>query len=130
MEIDVVSCSVGIRSGTNFAIIPFLPFLTGDQQPGRKNCCYYVAGPPKSISKRAGEAVAAYCVVLRPHSLVNSLRPRNKRFYLSADTAVRAMRTASEDNPEWCVIGVEPGGMFPPMSQGVATASSDGKHAA
>jgi hypothetical protein len=74
--------------------------------------------------------VAAYCVVLRPPSLVKSLQPRNKCFYLSADTAVRAMRTASEDNPEWRVIGVEPCGMFPPMSKKDSGSVSDGKHAA
>jgi hypothetical protein len=56
----------------------------------------------------------AYCVVLRPRSLVNPVYPRNKRFYLGADSADRAIRTALEDNPEWRVIGIEPGGLFAP----------------
>ncbi len=59
----------------------------------------------------------AYCVVLRPQSLVNSTYPRNKRFYLSADSADRAILTASEDNPEWRAIGIEPSGLSAPRPQ-------------
>jgi hypothetical protein len=59
----------------------------------------------------------AYCVVLRPLSLVNAIYPRNKRCYLSADSAVRAILTASEENPEWRAIGIEPGGLFAPRPQ-------------
>jgi hypothetical protein len=58
-----------------------------------------------------------YCVVLRPPSLVNPIYPRNKRCYLSADSAVRAILTASEDNPEWRAIGIEPSGVFGPRPQ-------------
>lgn len=55
----------------------------------------------------------AYCVFLRPNSLVSSAHLlRNKRCYLSADTADRAILTVSGDNPEWRAIGVEPSALF------------------
>ncbi|HXP07055.1 MAG TPA: hypothetical protein VN828_01105 [Acidobacteriaceae bacterium] len=53
----------------------------------------------------------AYCVILR-FPLVEETRPRAKRCYLSAATAERAIVAASEDNPGWRPIGIEPGGMF------------------
>jgi hypothetical protein len=53
----------------------------------------------------------AYCVVLRL-PLVEETHPRTKRCYLSAGTAERAIVAASDDNPGWRPIGVEPGGMF------------------
>ncbi|HTZ59658.1 MAG TPA: hypothetical protein VMB49_16235 [Acidobacteriaceae bacterium] len=75
--------------------------------------------------------MAAYCVILRPQSPAGSLHPRNKRCYLSADTADRAIRTAAADNPEWRAVGVEPGGLFPPLSiNPTSPNSSDTKHAA
>jgi hypothetical protein len=75
--------------------------------------------------------MAAYCVILRPRPLINSARPRTKRCYLSADTADRAIRTAAEDNPEWRAVGVEPGGLFPPLSYTPHPApESDTPHAA
>jgi hypothetical protein len=75
--------------------------------------------------------MAAYCVILRPKPLIRSVHPRNKRCYLSADTADRAIRTASDDNPEWRVVGVEPGGLFPPLSDSAhPVAGSDTQHAA
>lgn len=73
----------------------------------------------------------AFCVVLRPQSLVNSMRPRNKRCYLGADTANRAILIASEENPEWRVIGVEPRGFFAPIPQSTHSGpASDNQHAA
>jgi hypothetical protein len=78
--------------------------------------------------------MAAYCVVLRPRFWTNCGHTRNKRFYLSADDANRAMRMASDDNPEWRVIGVEPGRMTAapsiPPSPDRPAAVSDSKHAA
>jgi hypothetical protein len=75
--------------------------------------------------------MAAYCVILRPKPLITTAQPRNKRCYLSADTADRAIRTASDDNPEWRVVGVEPGGLFPPLSYTARPVpGSDSQHAA
>ncbi len=59
-----------------------------------------------------------YCVVLRPLNSLNSLYPRDKRYYLIAKSAAQAMLIASED-PEWLVFGVEPARMSasPPQSE-------------
>jgi hypothetical protein len=54
-----------------------------------------------------------YCVILCIEPLVNPIRyPCTKRFYLRAATADGAIQTASEDNPQWRVIGVEPSDLF------------------
>ena len=59
-----------------------------------------------------------YCVVLRPLNPLNSLYPRDKRYYLRAKSAAQAMLIASED-PEWLVFGVEPARMSasPPQTE-------------
>ncbi len=50
----------------------------------------------------------AYCVILRSHSFINPTSyPRTKRFYVRALTANRAVRAASELNPEFRVLGIE-----------------------
>ena len=73
----------------------------------------------------------AYCVVLRPQSVVQPIAPRNKRCYLGADSANRAILTAAADNPEWRVIGVEPSGLFAPLPQSDRSgARSETGHAA
>jgi hypothetical protein len=57
-----------------------------------------------------------YCVILCPEPLVNPLSyPRTKCFFLRASTADGAIRTASDDNPEWRVIGIEPSYLFAPL---------------
>jgi hypothetical protein len=54
-----------------------------------------------------------YCVILcleplgQPHMLL-----RVKRLYLRAAAADEAVKTASDDNPPWRVIGVEPRDLF------------------
>jgi hypothetical protein len=67
--------------------------------------------------------MAAYCVVLRG-------RVRNKRIYLTAEDAQRAMRIATEDNPGCSVVGIEPRKLFPPLSQEQPVAVSGSQHAA
>jgi hypothetical protein len=75
--------------------------------------------------------MSAYCVVLRPRPLAKLMHPRIKRCYLSADAADRAMVIASNDNPEWSVIGIEPGGLTARFLQSERPASStDAGHAA
>jgi hypothetical protein len=50
----------------------------------------------------------AFCVILCSHSFINPTScPRTKRFYIGALTANRAIRTASELNPGFRVLGVE-----------------------
>ena len=50
-----------------------------------------------------------YCVVLSPEPLVNPVSyPRTKCFFLRASTADGAIQTASDDNPQWRAIGIEP----------------------
>jgi hypothetical protein len=58
-----------------------------------------------------------YCVILCRRPLVNPLSPRTKRCYLGADTADRAILIASDDNPEWRAIGVEPRDLSAPLVQ-------------
>jgi hypothetical protein len=43
-----------------------------------------------------------YCVVLYRKSVVPTRYPRTKCFYLSEDSADRAVTTASVENPQWC----------------------------
>ena len=60
-----------------------------------------------------------YCVVLSPEPLVNPVSyPRTKCFFLRASTADGAIQTASDDNPQWRVIGIEPGHLFARLLQG------------
>jgi hypothetical protein len=49
-----------------------------------------------------------YCVILCRGPLFDPTHPRTKRLYLSAPTADRALVTASNENPQWRVVGVEP----------------------
>jgi hypothetical protein len=59
-----------------------------------------------------------YCVILCPEPLVNPVcYPRTKRFYLRAATADGAIQTASEDNPQWRVVGIEPRDLFARLLQ-------------
>jgi hypothetical protein len=52
----------------------------------------------------------AYCVILRRQPAVSttSYAP-SKRFYLTAQTADRAMLLAVDENPQFRAIGIEPG---------------------
>ena len=70
-----------------------------------------------------------YCVVLRPQLAISQPLPRTKRYYLRAKSAVQAMLIVSED-PEWVVVGVEPGCMFPPLPQGELASSANNLHVA
>jgi hypothetical protein len=55
----------------------------------------------------------AYCVILRPQPFVTTTSyARSKRFYLTAPTADRAMRTATDENPQFRAIGVEPRDLY------------------
>jgi hypothetical protein len=55
----------------------------------------------------------AYCVILCRLPFVNPMHyPHTKRFYLRASTADRAILTASEENRQWRVIGIEPSDLF------------------
>jgi hypothetical protein len=75
--------------------------------------------------------MSAYCVVLRPRPLAKLTHPRIKRCYLSADAADRAMIIASKDNPDWSVIGIEPGDLTARFVQSERpTSSNDAGHAA
>jgi hypothetical protein len=49
-----------------------------------------------------------YCVILCRGPLVDPIHSRTKRLYLSAPTADRALVTASDENPQWRAVGVEP----------------------
>jgi hypothetical protein len=54
-----------------------------------------------------------YCVILCFELFVNPMYyPRGKCLYLSAETADGAIQTASDDNPHWRVIGIEPRDLF------------------
>jgi hypothetical protein len=54
-----------------------------------------------------------YCVILCPEPLVNPVSyPRTKRFFLRAPSADGAIQAALADNPQWRVIGIEPGHLF------------------
>ena len=48
-----------------------------------------------------------YCVVLC-RGPFDPIHPRTKRLYLNAPTADRALVTASDENPQWRAVGVEP----------------------
>ena len=62
-----------------------------------------------------GAFMNTYCVVLRPPSLLCFDRSRTRRCYLRADTADWAIHLASNDNPEWRVLGIEPGDLAAPL---------------
>lgn len=49
-----------------------------------------------------------YCVILCRRPSVALLSPRAKCFYLSEGSADRAVTTASIENPQWRVVGIEP----------------------
>jgi hypothetical protein len=59
----------------------------------------------------------AYCVMLCRHSFVNPAYPRTKRFYIGASTADRAIRAASEENPNFRVMGIEHSDLYPRFVQ-------------
>jgi hypothetical protein len=55
-----------------------------------------------------------YCVILCCNDLVNSAcYPRTKRFYIGAPTADRAILVASDENPEFRVLGIEHSDLYP-----------------
>jgi hypothetical protein len=58
-----------------------------------------------------------YCVVLYRRPLVPMYYPRTKCFYHSEGSADRAVATASTENPQWLVIGVEPSNLSARMPQ-------------
>jgi len=59
----------------------------------------------------------AFCVILCSRSFINPTSyPRTKRFYVGALTANRAIRTASEMNPEFRVLGIEHSDLLPPYA--------------
>ncbi len=74
----------------------------------------------------------AYCVILCHRPIVKVLEhPRAKRFYLRADTADRAMLTASTENPQWRAIGIEPSSLFGRVPEdGLSHPTPDNWHAA
>ncbi len=54
--------------------------------------------------------MTAYCVVCRGPVVNLPQNRRTIRFYLSATSADRAVAAAAEENPEFQVLGIEPGG--------------------
>ena len=50
-----------------------------------------------------------YCVVCRTTAGGPRPRRRTMSFYLNAETADRAVLAAARENPEFVVLGVEPG---------------------
>jgi hypothetical protein len=63
--------------------------------------------------------VNTYCVILRLKPVVGSRRyPLNKRFYLKAAAADEAIHTASDDNPLWRVVGIEPSDLLARLLRG------------
>jgi hypothetical protein len=59
----------------------------------------------------------AYCVILSRQPFVNPAYPRTKRFYVGAQTADRAMRAASDQNPHFRVMGIEHSDLYPRLVQ-------------
>jgi hypothetical protein len=54
-----------------------------------------------------------YCVILCTEPLVNPVPyPRTKCFFLRAPSADGEIEATSADNPQWRVIGIEPGHLF------------------
>jgi hypothetical protein len=61
----------------------------------------------------AGETMNLYCVILCTEPLVNPVPyPRTKCFFLRAPSAGGAIEATSAGNPQWRVIGIEPGHLF------------------
>ena len=59
-----------------------------------------------------------FCVILCIEPLINPIcYPRTKRFYLRAATADGAIQAASDDNPQWRVVGIEPRDLFARLLQ-------------
>jgi hypothetical protein len=53
-----------------------------------------------------------YCLILCPEPLVNPVSyPRTKRLFLRSPSADSAIQSASADDPQWRVIGIERGAM-------------------
>lgn len=60
----------------------------------------------------------AYCVILCRRPLIDATHhPRVKRFYVGAPTADRALRAASDQHPEFRVMGIEPSDLYPRLRQ-------------
>jgi hypothetical protein len=54
-----------------------------------------------------------YCVILCTEPLVNPVPyPRTRCFFLRAPSADGAIEATSAGNPQWRVIGIEPGHLF------------------
>jgi hypothetical protein len=54
-----------------------------------------------------------YCVIFCPEPLVNPVcYPRKMCLFLRAPTADGAIQNASDNNPQWRVIGIEPSHLF------------------
>lgn len=61
----------------------------------------------------------AYCVILCRHDFANpTTYPRTKRFYVGAPSADRAILVASDENPEFRVMGIEHSDLHPHHPQG------------
>ncbi len=59
----------------------------------------------------------AYCVILCSPSFISpTSHPRTKRFYVGAVTANKAIRTASELNPGFRVLGIEHSDLLAPYA--------------
>jgi hypothetical protein len=72
-----------------------------------------------------------FCVILCFDRLVDHIcYPRMKRFYLRAPTADGAIQAASDDNPQWRVVGIEPSGLLAPLRQSNPSRHPSGWHAA
>lgn len=50
----------------------------------------------------------AYCVILCCRAFINA-DMRTQNFYLRASTPDQALAAASYENPQWHVLGIEPG---------------------
>jgi hypothetical protein len=80
-------------------------------------------GPERVYLQRHFDAGAEYrvhglyCVLLCRQPFVLMHYPRTKCFYLSEGSADRAVTTASIENPQWRVIGVEPPNLSARMPQ-------------
>jgi hypothetical protein len=59
----------------------------------------------------------AYCVILCRQPFVNPAHPRTKRFYIGAITADHAVRAASDQNPNFRVMGIEHSDLYPRLPQ-------------
>lgn len=62
----------------------------------------------QKASHSVGVFMNAYCVILCSCSLSNT-EPRMQSFYLRASTPDQALAAASYENPQWRILGIEPG---------------------